>query len=125
MNKQPATDLDNAASEATRTVSVAVIGAGTAGQNAFRQASKTHDDIVIINDGFWTTTCVQVGCMPSKLLIAAADRAHEANHSADFGIYATAQIDGKKVMQRVHDERSRFASYIKEQVDGWPEGKNR
>ncbi|MGO1857339.1 MAG: dihydrolipoyl dehydrogenase, partial [Psychrobacter sp.] len=123
MNKQPATDLDNAASEATRTVSVAVIGAGTAGQNAFRQASKTHDDIVIINDGFWTTTCVQVGCMPSKLLIAAADRAHEANHSADFGIYATAQIDGKKVMQRVHDERSRFASYIKEQVNGWPEGK--
>ncbi|WP_332835963.1 FAD-dependent oxidoreductase [Psychrobacter sp. KH172YL61] len=107
----------------TRNVSVAVIGAGTAGQNAFRQASKTKDDVVIINEGFWTTTCVAVGCMPSKLLIAAADRAHDTNHSAEFGVHATAQIDGKQVMQRVRDERSHFASYIKKQVDSWPDHK--
>ncbi|AMN50031.1 MULTISPECIES: dihydrolipoyl dehydrogenase [unclassified Psychrobacter] len=106
-----------------RKVDVAVIGAGTAGQNAFRQARKTNDNVVIINDGFWTTTCIQVGCMPSKLLIAAADRAYEANHSADFGIHATAQIDGKRVMERVRDERNHFASYIKKQVEGWPEDK--
>ena len=84
MSKKSNTDAKSAAPKITRRVSVAVIGAGTAGQNAFAEASKTHDDIVIINDGFWTTTCVQVGCMPSKLLIAAAERAHEANHSADF-----------------------------------------
>ena len=107
----------------TRKVEVAVIGAGTAGQNAFRQASKTIENIVIINDGFWSTTCIQVGCMPSKLLIAAADRAHDANHSEDFGIHATTQIDGKRVMERVRDERSHFASYIKKQVDSWPENK--
>lgn len=109
--------------KATRKVSVAVIGAGTAGQNAFRQASKTTENIVIINDGFWTTTCIQVGCMPSKLLIAAADRAHETNHSDDFGIHATAQIDGKRVMERVRDERSHFANYVKKQVNSWPEDK--
>ncbi len=107
----------------TRKVNVAVIGAGTAGQNAFRQASKTTENIVIINDGFWTTTCIAVGCMPSKLLIAAADRAHETNHSDDFGIHATAQIDGKRVMERVRDERSHFASYVKKQVSNWPEDK--
>lgn len=116
-------NADSAEQKITRTVSVAVIGAGTAGQNAFRQASKTRDDIVIINEGFWTTTCIQVGCMPSKLLIAAADRAHEANHSADFGVHATAQIDGKRVMERVREERSHFASYIKKQVESWPEDK--
>ena len=123
MNKQSDTAADNTASKATRQVSVAVIGAGTAGQNAFRQASKTHDDVVIINDGFWTTTCIAVGCMPSKLLIAAADRAYEANHSAEFGVHATVQIDGKQVMQRVRDERAHFASYIKAQVDSWPDHK--
>ena len=116
-------NADSAEQKITRTVSVAVIGAGTAGQNAFRQASKTRDDIVIINEGFWTTTCIQVGCMPSKLLIAAADRAHEANHSADFGVHATVQIDGKRVMERVREERSHFASYIKKQVESWPEDK--
>ena len=103
MNKQSETGVDNAAPKVTRNVSVAVIGAGTAGQNAFRQASKIHDDIVIINDGFWTTTCIQVGCMPSKLLIAAAERAHDAKSSANFGFHAAVQIDGKQVMQRVRD----------------------
>lgn len=123
MNKKSGTSADDSKRKVTRKVTVAVIGAGTAGQNAFRQASKIFDNIVIINEGFWTTTCIAVGCMPSKLLIAAADRAHEANHSAEFGVHATAQIDGKQVMQRVRDERSHFASYIKEQVDSWPDHK--
>ena len=122
MNKESDTS-DSIETKATRKVSVAVIGAGTAGQNAFRQASKIKDDVVIINEGFWTTTCIAVGCMPSKLLIAAADRAHDANHSAEFGVCATAQIDGVQVMKRVRDERSHFASYIKKQVDSWPEHK--
>ena len=123
MNQKSGTSADHTPSQITRTVSVAVIGAGTAGQNAFRQASNLKDDIVIINEGFWTTTCIAVGCMPSKLLIAAADRAHDANSSSEFGIHATAQIDGKQVMQRVRDERAHFASYIKEQVNGWPDDK--
>ncbi len=123
MNKPSGSSTDNTTSKVTRKVAVAIIGAGTAGQNAFSQASKIHDDIIIINEGFWTTTCIAVGCMPSKLLIAAADRAHDANHSAEFGIHATAQIDGKQVMQRVRDERDHFASYIKKQVDSWPDNK--
>ena len=126
MNKQPDAASDHSTyhstdKKVTRKVSVAVIGAGTAGQNAFRQARKIKDDVLIINDGFWTTTCIAVGCMPSKLLIAAADRAYDTNHSSEFGIHATAQIDGKQVMERVRAERSHFASYIEEQVDSWSE----
>ena len=126
MNKQPDAASDHSTyhstdKKVTRKVSVAVIGAGTAGQNAFRQARKIKDDVVIINDGFWTTTCIAVGCMPSKLLIAAADRAYDTNHSSEFGVHASAQIDGKQVMERVRAERSHFASYIEEQVDSWPE----
>ena len=76
MNQQTDSTTDsNTNKKATRKVSVAVIGAGTAGQNAFRQARKLKDDVLIINDGSWSTTCIAVGCMPSKLLIAAADRA--------------------------------------------------
>ena len=116
-SKQPSTQ------KITRHVDVAVIGAGTAGQNAFRQASKTTKNIVIINEGFWTTTCVTVGCMPSKLLIAAADRAHDAKYSEQFGIHSEVTINGKQVMARVQAERSRFESYIHKQVDSWPDDK--
>lgn len=121
MNKQPeSAAANNTHKKVTRKVSVAVIGAGTAGQNAFRQARKLKDDVLIINDGYWSTTCIAVGCMPSKLLIAAADRAHDANHSGEFGIHASTQIDGKQVMERVRAERSHFANHVKEQVEGWP-----
>ena len=127
MNKRPDTASNTSALDdssthqnVTRKVSVAVIGAGTAGQNAFRQAKKSVEDVIIINDGFWTTTCIAVGCMPSKLLIAAADRAHEANHSAEFGVHATTRIDGKQVMERVRAERDHFASYVEKQVESWP-----
>ena len=121
MNKQPDSAADNSPhKKVTRKVSVAVIGAGTAGQNAFRQARKLKDDVLIINDGSWSTTCIAVGCMPSKLLIAAADRAHDTNHSGEFGIHATAQIDGKQVMERVRAERNHFASYVQKQVESWP-----
>lgn len=120
MNKPSNSAAIDTTAKITRKVSIAIIGAGTAGQNAFSQAQKTTENIVIINDGFWTTTCATVGCMPSKLLIAAAERAHEASHSAEFGVRADVQIDGKQVMARVQTERDYFASHVKKQVESWP-----
>lgn len=51
--------------------------------------------------------------MPSKLLIAAAGRAHEAKYSDQFGIHADVKIDGKQVMARVQAERNHFANSVK------------
>lgn len=107
----------------TRYVDVAVIGAGTAGQVAFKKVLKNHENTVIINNGFWTTTCATVGCMPSKLLIAAAHRASYAMHSEEFGVSGDIQIDGKAVMARVQRERDRFTSFITQQVERWDDNK--
>lgn len=104
-----------------RYVDAAVIGAGTAGHNAYRQISKVTDNVVIINEGIWSTTCTTMGCMPSKLLIAAADRAHHANHSEEFGIEGQAIINGKQVMKRVQSERDRFSSFALKNVESWDE----
>jgi len=60
----------------TRQVDVAVIGAGSAGLPAFRAAKKHTENIVLIEAGAYGTTCARVGCMPSKLLIAAAEAAN-------------------------------------------------
>ena len=59
-----------------RKVDVAVIGAGTAGLAAYRAAKAAGASAVIIEGGPYGTTCARVGCMPSKLLIAAAEAAH-------------------------------------------------
>ena len=55
---------------------IAVIGAGTAGLAAYRAAVQAGRRAVIIESGPHGTTCARVGCMPSKLLIAAAEAAH-------------------------------------------------
>jgi len=105
-----------------RKVDIAIIGAGSAGMRAYRESSKYTDSIVIIEDGDYGTTCASVGCMPSKLLIAAAEVAHFGDHAKAFGVnYSDRHIDGQAVMQRVKDERDRFVGFVIEDVQNWPE----
>lgn len=106
----------------TLSTKVAIIGAGSAGMRAYREATKTTDDVVLIEDGPYGTTCARVGCMPSKLLIAAAEAAH-AGHGTDvMGIrYDAPHIDGKAVMARLRSERDRFVGFVEDTVEDWPE----
>ncbi|MGJ8581287.1 MAG: dihydrolipoyl dehydrogenase [Psychromonas sp.] len=100
-------------------VQVAVIGAGSAGLAAYRAAKQKTDSVVLIEGGAYGTTCARVGCMPSKLLIAAAEAAHSAAHTAPFGIHidGKVKVNGKEVMQRVRDERDRFVGFVVDAVD--------
>jgi len=101
-------------------VDVAIIGAGTAGMRAYKEVSQRTDSVVLIEGGAYGTTCARVGCMPSKLLIAAAEAAHKVRHSSLFGIDAGAPvIDGKKVMSRVREERDRFVQFAVDAVESW------
>jgi dihydrolipoamide dehydrogenase len=106
----------------TRHVDVAIIGAGTAGMTAYRSALEHTNNVVVIEDGAYGTTCARVGCMPSKLLIAAAEAAHTIAHAGRFGVHGGAlRVDGRAVMQRVRDERDRFVGFVLEAVERWPE----
>ena len=106
----------------TLQVDVAIIGAGTAGMSAYRAALAHTPSVLVIEGGPYGTTCARVACMPSKLLIAAAEAAHSAAHAAAFGVHAApVRIDGRAVMQRVRDERDRFVGFVTDAVDHWPE----
>lgn len=104
-----------------RHVDIAIIGAGTAGLSAYSAAKKYTDDLLLIEAETYGTTCARVGCMPSKLLIAAADHAHIAKMGDVFGVtYTEPVIDGAAVMQRVRRERDRFVASVVESVDDFP-----
>lgn len=96
----------------TVTVDVAVIGAGTAGLGARRTAEKHGASTVMIEDGPYGTTCARVGCMPSKLLIAAADAAHHMRAASRFGVHGEPTIDAAAVFDRVRRERDRFVGFV-------------
>ncbi|AUC56778.1 dihydrolipoyl dehydrogenase (plasmid) [Sagittula sp. P11] len=105
------------------TCDVAVIGAGTAGLAAERSARRQGARTLLIDPAFNGTTCATVGCMPSKLLIAAARAAHRARNTALFGVHTgEVRVDGPAVMTRLRAERDRFAASVREGFDNLPEG---
>ncbi len=100
-------------------VDVAIIGAGTAGLAAYRAARAAGKRAVIIEAGPHGTTCARVGCMPSKLLIAAADAAHGLANWDSFGLRLEGRlrVDGAAVMARVRRERDRFVDFVVDAVE--------
>ena len=104
--------------QSIRKVDVAVIGAGSAGLPAFRAAHRHTENVVLIEGGIYGTTCARVGCMPSKLLIAAAEAAHSIENASKFGVYTSKPIiNGQDVMRRVRSERDRFVGFVLESVE--------
>ena len=104
-------------------VDVAIIGAGTSGITAYRAARATGATAMLIEGGAYGTTCARVGCMPSKLLIAAAEAAHAAETAPSFGVHhdGVVRIDGRAVMGRVRRERDRFVALAVHHVECIPE----
>jgi dihydrolipoamide dehydrogenase len=102
-------------------VDIAIIGAGTAGLNAVREAEKSGKRWVLIESDHYGTTCARVGCMPSKLLIAAADTAHEIQRGQTFGLHiGSVEIDGKAVMTRLREERDYFVGGVVKDIEALP-----
>lgn len=94
---------------------VVIIGAGTAGLTARKQVAKITDNYAIIDDGPLGTTCARVGCMPSKVLIQAANDFHRRHSLEQQGIFGSENIrvNQDKVMEHVRSLRDRFVRGVK------------
>lgn len=102
-------------------IDVAIIGAGSAGMSAYAQARKSGAKALLIEAADYGTTCAREGCMPSKLLIAAAEASHQIDLAPAFGIEpGPKQIDGKQVMARVRAERDRFVGFVLQSIESIP-----
>ncbi len=71
---------------------VAIIGSGTAALNALREVEKAGGSWLLIESGPYGTMCARTGCMPSKLLIAAAEASHTIDQATAFGIQVKDKI---------------------------------
>ncbi|WP_375461359.1 dihydrolipoyl dehydrogenase [uncultured Enterovirga sp.] len=101
---------------------VAIIGAGTAGLAARAAADGDGARTVLIDAGPGGTTCARVGCMPSKLVIAAAAAMKDTERLGLFGLRLEGRVavDGPAVMDRVRRERDRFVGSVLENVADIP-----
>jgi len=64
---------------------LAVIGAGSAGFSAAITAADEGAQVALIGHGTIGGTCVNIGCVPSKTMIRAAETLHQAKAAHRFG----------------------------------------
>ncbi|MEA3266454.1 MAG: dihydrolipoyl dehydrogenase [Candidatus Fermentibacteria bacterium] len=97
-----------------REVDVVIIGAGTAGLSALGHVRRRTNNFVIINDGPYGTTCARIGCMPSKMLIEAADIYHKQKlfEPMGFKLNSSTEVDGKPVLKRVRELRDKLVKNV-------------
>lgn len=94
-----------------RKVNIAIIGAGTAGLSAYKEAKKYTSDVIVIDGGPLGSTCARFGCMPSKLLIQSANFYHSRVHFKDCGIKGGEHLSANvsEVLKYVRNMRDKFA----------------
>ncbi|MEH2530997.1 mercury(II) reductase [Bradyrhizobium sp. AZCC 1588] len=84
---------------------VAVIGAGSAGFSAAITACEQNAQVALIGSGVIGGTCTNIGCLPSKTLIRAAETFHSAGVAARFaGIEAEAKLRDWRATVRQKNE---------------------
>jgi len=102
---------------------VAVIGSGGAAMAAALQAVERGARVTLIERGTIGGTCVNVGCVPSKIMLRAAHIAHLRRHSPfDAGISAaepTIRRDRLLAQQQARVDELRHAKY-ESILDGTP-----
>ncbi len=88
-----------------------VIGAGTAGLVCAAGAAGLGARVALVERHLMGGDCLNVGCVPSKALIAAARAAAAVRGAADFGVRVPegAAVDFAAVMERMRRLRAQIA----------------
>ena len=97
------------------TTDLIVIGGGSAGFAASIRGHELGARVTLINAGAIGGTCVNVGCVPSKTLIRAAEAHHFASHHSFLGIEGSSKVTDFAAIIRQKDDlvdSLRNAKYI-------------
>ncbi len=77
-----------------------IVGAGSG--NSLIGPEMDDWKIAIVEKDVFGGTCLNRGCIPTKMLIHPADLAHEARHSDRFGVHSSVQsVDWPAIVERV------------------------
>ena len=79
---------------------VVVIGAGPAGYVCGIRLAQLGQDVTVVEKQYWGGTCLNVGCIPSKALIAAGSLLDKIKHAEVMGITASGvDLDVAKLVE--------------------------
>jgi pyruvate/2-oxoglutarate dehydrogenase complex dihydrolipoamide dehydrogenase (E3) component len=96
-----------------------VIGAGQAGPALAARCSKEGLRTAVIERHHFGGTCVNVGCVPTKTLVASARAIRQAGRGAEFG-FETGEL--RVDMARVKARKDRIVMDSRQGVEAWMRG---
>ena len=101
----------------TNTFDAIIIGTGQAGPSLAGRLAKAGMQVAIVERDRFGGTCVNVGCTPTKTLVASAHAAYMARRGADFGV----RIDGPITveMKKVKARKDAIVRSSTEGVEKW------
>jgi pyruvate/2-oxoglutarate dehydrogenase complex dihydrolipoamide dehydrogenase (E3) component len=96
-----------------------IIGAGQAGPSLAERCSKEGLKTALIERGAFGGTCVNVGCTPTKAMVASARAMHQARRGDEFGFSAgEIQVD----MARIKARKDALVQASSQGVEKWVRG---
>ncbi len=81
-----------------------IVGSGSGNSMANRE--NHHLNIAIVDGGLFGGTCINVGCIPTKMYVYPADLVRSAQHAHQVGVDASVNaVDWAAIRERVFDQR--------------------
>jgi len=91
-------------------VDICVIGAGSGGLSVAAGAVQMGASVVLVEKSEMGGDCLNTGCVPSKALLAAAERAQSVREAGAFGVQAGGPaVDWAAVHRHVHQVIAKIA----------------
>ena len=100
-----------------KTFDAIIIGTGQAGPSLAQRMTGEGMSVAIIERKLFGGTCVNVGCIPTKTLVASARAAYMARRGAVFGVVIDGPIDVD--MKRVKERKDSIVRQSNEGVTNW------
>ncbi len=95
-----------------------VIGSG-AGTHVASQAVHEGWRVALVERGLAGGTCLNTGCIPSKMLIYPADVIRTLQDARKVGVAASIEeIDFQKIMRRMHEEADESRRHLEKAIEG-------
>jgi pyruvate/2-oxoglutarate dehydrogenase complex dihydrolipoamide dehydrogenase (E3) component len=100
-----------------------IIGAGQAGPSLAGRLTQAGWTVAMVERKLFGGTCVNVGCTPTKAMVASAHAAHIARRGSDFGVIRREPVvvDMKQVLAR----KNAIVMKSRTGVEGWLRGMER
>ena len=98
-----------------------IIGSGQAGNPLTYRFADNGWSVAMIEQSFLGGTCINVGCTPTKAMVARAQVAHYARNAARWGVHAeNVRVDLPKIVEQKDQVVLSFRGNQQKQVDKRP-----